>query len=145
MRLRKLVEEFSDMVKYKPAIGYGKSEPLEMEIYKNPTSKEFKGLGVKSVDNIRCILKMNGDLYTTNNQNEIIHNDILKLIGYKERMDWNKKPEYLDKFICLYRLPNGEYRLSTMYTEVVKKTFYKKYYDKYKEANSKVNIDKEDT
>jgi len=132
MKLKNLLEQFVDIKKYIPPVGYSKLTPLQVEIYKNPTSREFKELYLTKSDVIRCVIKSNNDIFTTNQQNELIHNDILRLIDLKQGVgQWHKSEKFLKDFICVYRTYDGKYSLSTMYSEECKNKFYKKYNQYY--------------
>ena len=138
MKLRLLMEEFVDTVKYK---SFFRDKEEQINIFKNPNSKELKESSNKGV--VRGIMFIDGNLYVTDG--DLIHSEVLKVLAKKNITDindfqkWNIQPAYFKRFLAVVSKDNfKEWKPAESYVsggEFMVEDF-KKHYKKYNELFS---------
>lgn len=102
MKFKNVTEEFFDAENY--ISGYS-TEKKYVEVYKNPTSNEYRSLLKESqIVIVRGVLLRSGDLYVISSKN-VIHEDLLRILAKRNVLDfeyeWDSNPKYLNKFLCV--------------------------------------------
>ena len=124
-----LKEAFFDAFSFRPSWG-GKTY---IEIYKNPTSKEYKG--ALKPGSARGVLTIDGYLYIFSG--EILHDDVLAALSGQDvpriddPADWYTNAKYLDDFMCIISHGNKEINIAESYSQNVVRKIITEYFDEY--------------
>lgn len=137
MKLRKIMEEFVDIVPFK---SFFRQDEKQINVFKAPFStKEI--IECSSNGAIRGVMFFNGDLYIADG--DLIHLEILKVLSKIEIADkndfqkWNTQPAYFEKFLSVVSFKDSNYKTwkpAESYDEggrFMSEKFLK-YYEKYK-------------
>lgn len=134
MRFKKAMkEEFFDSENY--TSGYS-TEKKYVEVYKNPSLKEYNNLFSKRVQIIRGVLLRSGDLYIITSE-DIIHEDLLRMLAKRNVLNfeysWDEDPKFLKEFLCIAGGKNKVLFPADSYRQEPYDEIKEKYLEIYKE------------